>query len=358
MSNKFQYLPFYPIGCLVFLAFKYGVGLNRIHIFLLYLLKYLLFEPFRYLELLLFSGKIKAHKLSEAPIFVLGYWRSGTSHLQNLLRQDERFTSATIYSSLFSDHYFLTEIWLKPVIQAFCNLFGAKYSIQRTKMDLNIPGELDTALCTHCSLNSYTWGHLFPKQFHQYLESKVLFDKERPSKWLNDYDFLIRKLSVRSKGKQVVVKSPGDTGRVKHLLAKYPRAKFIYIHRDPIGVFNSNQYLWQVILKQNALQTLSKKEIDNNIIESYRKILKGSASSKSLIPNEQLAEIDFQDLMLDPKSILDEVYRQLNLGTVPKDSLDRFIEQSKSYQKPDYAPDPELTKRLKVEWKELNCFER
>ena len=64
------------------------------------------------------------------------------------------------------------------------------------------------------------------------------------SKWLDDYDYLIKKISYISKGKRVIVKSPGDTGRIKFLKERYPNARFVYIHRDHHEVYHSNVFLW------------------------------------------------------------------------------------------------------------------
>jgi len=138
-----------------------GVSLRRLHIFLVYLFRYLLLEPFRLAEVFLYDGKIRRHELHHSPIFILGHWRSGTSHLQNLLRQDPNTTSATLYTSILADNFYITESWLKPVLNFCAKIFGAKYAMKRTPMDLVIPAELDSGLCAQCSSASYTWGHPF-----------------------------------------------------------------------------------------------------------------------------------------------------------------------------------------------------
>lgn len=126
---------------------------------------------------------------------------------------------------------------------------------------IQMPGELDTALCSASSQHSYTWGHVFPKTWAKWLRTHVLFTEGAYGKnWIEEYHFFIRKLSYASSGKRVVVKSPGDTGRVHALLKKYPKAMFVYIHRDPLGVFISNQYLWEVIQGQYSLRSYLPKQ--------------------------------------------------------------------------------------------------
>ena len=42
-------------------------------------------------------------------------------------------------------------------------------------------------------------------------------------------------------GKPLVIKSPVHTARVALLLKLFPRAKFIYLHRNPLQVFQSGE---------------------------------------------------------------------------------------------------------------------
>jgi hypothetical protein len=56
-------------------------------------------------ESLGFGRKIRAAKV-EPPLFILGIWRSGTTHLHNLLAKDDRFAYPTFYQAVHP-HTFL-----------------------------------------------------------------------------------------------------------------------------------------------------------------------------------------------------------------------------------------------------------
>src|SRR5439155_13687857 len=45
----------------------------------------------------------------ERPIFVLGHWRQGTTHLHNLMTVDQRFAFANNYQALFPHSFLSTE---------------------------------------------------------------------------------------------------------------------------------------------------------------------------------------------------------------------------------------------------------
>ena len=57
------------------------------------------------LERLRFGRRIDATRV-EAPLFVLGHYRSGTTHLQNLLALDPQFAAPTLFQTL-NPHTFL-----------------------------------------------------------------------------------------------------------------------------------------------------------------------------------------------------------------------------------------------------------
>ena len=198
-----RYLPFYPLFVFLRQSMRMGgVSLRRIPMFLIYFFRFVWMEPLRYVEVLLFERRIQKHVLKEDPIFILGHWRSGTSHLQNLLHQDANFSTMTLYRMLFSDHFIWTESWLNPLLNRLSKTFGVRYSFQRTSLDFNLSGECDTALCSIGSTHAYTWAHLFPKRYHTWMQEQVFNDGDNLN--LSDYDYLIRKLSFQEKNKRIM----------------------------------------------------------------------------------------------------------------------------------------------------------
>jgi len=313
-------------------------------------MRFVLLEPFRLAEILLYHTRIKAHVPGQAPVFILGHWRSGTSYLQGLVCKDSRMTSNTIFRSLHADNFYLTEPWLKPLLNFICRVFKIPYSIQRVQMDLGLPAEADMSLCSLCSENSYTWGQLFPVSFDRWIDNTVLSNGSHSDAWISDYDYVIRKLSFRDGAKRVVVKSPGDTGRVAQLIRKYPDALFIYIHRDPYAVFHSSMYFWKILQRQVSLQKLTEGEIQDLIIRNYRKVMASYLEQRHLIPARQLAEVQFEALVKDPVGQLSAVYKKLDLGKLPAEVVNFAAAQRGEHKAGAYATSADLEHRLRREW--------
>ena len=352
MNGTLHKIPFYPIPFLIKTVLQNGgIAPNKIHIFLLYLFRYLLLEPFRLAETYIYQKKIAAHAIEQPPIFILGHWRSGTSHLQRIMQLDPLLSTTTIFRTIFSDSYYLTEIWLKRALNLICSTLNIHYSIQRTSMDFDLPAELDLALCAMCSDNSYSWGHILPRSFAKRVDKQILFEEDRVANaWIEEYDYMIRKLSYRSNGKRVLVKSPGDTARIPQLLKKYPEAKFIFIHRDPIAVYHSTEYLWNSIQQNLSVHEMQRDEVEELILSTYQLLLSSYLKQRSEIPQSQLVEVNLRTLQQDPLGEIEKIYSKLELGTLPEKELTHFLQAAKPYTHTDYSTPDDIKEKLTALW--------
>lgn len=347
-----RYIPFYPLFVLLYLTVKNGgVHPARLHIFLLYVLKIILLEAFRLLELLIFDWSIRNHQLKHAPVFVIGHWRSGTTHLQNTLRQDPQTITTDIYSSIFSDHYFLTERWLKPFLNFILRKTKAGYALQRSQLDFDLPAELDSAMVSIFSTNAYTWGHLFPKCFERTIHELIFFRGQKKSEdWIRDYDYLIRKISFRSGGKRVIVKSPGDTARIQLLIKKYPEARFVFIHRNPVEVYLSTYYLWQVVLREYSLQKITGEKADGLVLTTYERLLQSYLEQKRGIPSKQLIEISYNELNQQPLETVKKIYAHFGFAFQHESHLREFIKANTVFKNVPYVVQEKTEKLVREKW--------
>ncbi len=51
----------------------------------------------------------------QAPLFIIGHYRSGTTHLHNLLALDPQFAAPTFFQTLNPHTFLSTEQWVAPV---------------------------------------------------------------------------------------------------------------------------------------------------------------------------------------------------------------------------------------------------
>lgn len=298
---------------------------NRKMIRLIYL-KILLSEPFRLMER-------KKYKLSHTnqtippdnqPVFIIGHWRSGTTYLHNLLSKDPGFFYQNKYENFFSDNFLTTEDYFKPILSKMMNstdpVKSWKSKTSKT-MDLDSPSESDTALISEISEFTYHWGHLFPRQWKQYF-NKYLFlediSNQELDEWKKNMQSLLNKIYMKKSQGRLLIKNPGDTARIKHLLEIYPSAKFIFIHRNPYDVFYSNLKLWTHVIHSVSLQEISKEEIKDIVLKVYRKLHQQYLEQNQLLRSDQLVETSYEKMIESPINSLQEIYQKLGLSGFQK----------------------------------------
>lgn len=300
-----------------------------------WLLKTVLFEPLRWIELG-YNKKIEQHRLAEDPIFILGFYRSGTSFMHQFLTQDDRLGYHTNFQMILPEIMLGSERILSPFFDLFCRLFNLQDPVHRIQMSFRYPGEEDAAMTTALNPRGAQWGYFYPDIMLQQFNKYVLFNKIPDTEleaWKRDFLFLIKKISLANNGKQLILKSPPNTARIKLLLSLFPKAKFIFIHRNPYDVYASNKKFWKVTNRIYALGTT--KTVDNNaiILETYTKIMERYLQEKDLIPKGQLIEIPYQELIEQPIEKMNEIYQTLDLedfGYI-EDQMNSYIKGQKSY---------------------------
>jgi hypothetical protein len=92
------------------------VHLSLVHRLLLILATSVCFLPLRWWQTSRFGPQIVRIKLDHPPIFIIGHWRSGTTHLHNLMSQDPALGWVSMYQAVVPDFSLAGQSWLKPLL--------------------------------------------------------------------------------------------------------------------------------------------------------------------------------------------------------------------------------------------------
>ena len=337
-----------PLYTFLRIAFKNG-GFSRKGLLhsAPWFLKTILLEPLRWIELTK-NKKIRQHTLHRSPIFVLGYYRSGTTYLQELFMQDDRFGYLSGFQSAFPEIMLTSEKWLTPVLASLTKFFKVQYPIHRIPLSWDAPGEDDVTLTTFMDPFAAHWGYFFPKKAREYFDNYVLFENitgKEVEKWKANYMLLLKKNSLAFNGKQIVHKNPPDTARIKLLLSLFPGAKFVHIYRNPYDVFASKKRVWKVIEKNYMLGSSKNINYNDIIIKTYSGMMHRYFEDKNLVPTGQLAELCYEDFIKDPVNSLKQLYSSLQLGDFNhcEKKMTEFVNSRKEYVTLDHQlPENEI----------------
>lgn len=317
-------------------------------------IKTLLFEPLRWVELT-YNKKISQHEIPKDPIFILGFYRSGTSFMHEFLAQDHRLGYHTVFQMILPEIMLCSERVLAPFFDFICRIFNLQDPVHRIQMSFRYPGEDDATMTTMLNPRGAQWGYFFPKMMMEQFRKYVLFENIPASElegWKADYLFLLKKISLANQGKQLILKSPPNTARINLLLSMFPSAKFIFVHRNPYEVYASNKRFWKVTDRIYSIG--ESKSVDKNaiILETYAKLMDRYLVEKALVPEGQLVEVPYAELIQKPMETMRKIYKTLRLEdfSLIQDKMKAYIGLQKNYTRLNHALEAEERKAVSREW--------
>lgn len=289
------------------LFFKYGVHYTKLHLALILFLKFLFFAPLIWVNEICLFINLRNQNHKEIPVvFVLGYWRSATSYLQEQLASHLDYTTIKIYDILFPEHAFLTNRFLRNLLNRVVKMLNVPFDVHRTKMDLNKNAEEELAILSLGDPNSLILFHFFPKLY------PIVHNESERSKYIKSYVHVVKSIHLSGKPKGVILKSPTNLSCIQQLSMEFPNAKYVYIHREKEEVLESNKYLWSLISKRTSLHQISNDRINYIIEDSYNEMISHYKRDKGFI-EDSLIEIEFDELCRNPEKVLNQIKMQLDL---------------------------------------------
>ncbi len=299
-------------------------------------------------ETIFSARQIRAVRIDPSPLFILGHWRSGTTHLHNLLSLDENFVSPTAFQSLFPHHFLFTGIAAN-----FFNLVAPdKRPMDNMPFSALTPHEDEFGLAAHSTVSPYM-KFLFPVTgdgCYSEMDPKRLPKKEL-ERWKESLILFMKKLTLLTPGR-IVLKSPPHLGRVSTLLELFPQAQFIHIVRDPYRVYLSTHKLWSDGLGPAHLQIPQHELVDEIILSWYVELFSLFERDRGLIPEGSLHEMKFEDLEAEPVETLRTMYQGLGMaGFEPlEERLKDYLKSIASYEKNTFDMTAEDREKVRRAW--------
>jgi hypothetical protein len=286
------------------------------------------------------------------PLFVLGHWRSGTTHLHYLLGLDDRFAFPHFYAVHFPHTFLITERNFCSALTRF--LLPRHRPYDNVRLDLGVPDEDEFAMCVLGCMSTYLAG-VFPRRAGHY--DRFLTFRDLPpqvvEQWKSSLRILLQKLTLKHDDKPLVVKSPTHTGRIKVLLDMFPGARFVHIHRNPYAVFQSSVHTQEKGLPFGRLQRTDRLDLTELIIRQYQELHDAFFAQRGLIPAGHFHELRFENLETDPVGQMRKLYQALALPDFAQvePKLRPYLESQSSYRKNAFPQLPaDLRRRIAHEW--------
>jgi len=323
---------------------------HRIRAFL-FLLSALARLPFA-----LIDRAVVAMKAGEAPdpVFILGHWRCGTTHLYNIMSKAPRFAYLNPYQTALPwDFLSLTKLF-RPILK---KSLPEGRTIDEVAVTEDSPQEDEFALA---NMTPYSMLHAlyFPQDFFETFNKGLFFeglDESEVKDWQEKLKYFYQKLQIANPGRTILIKNPPYTARLALLKAMYPKARFIHIHRNPYKVFFSMRNFYEQLLKELSLQDYDLGDLDDHILSVFTRMMDDLEKESADLPPERFISLPFAELQENPLEALKKVYALLDLGDFEADKAHYavYLAGIEGYKKNIYDfPEADL-KKVEIHWRKF-----
>ena len=305
--------------------------------------------PFALMQELVYGKRLKETVIDKPPLFVLGYWRSGTTYLQNMLSRDEQFGWADpVHNVLLPYSLIAPGLFRKSVEKGI----GAGRPMDNVQYRMDLPMEETLGMLT---ISPYSIIHMlaFPMQHERFI--RVPFVGDLPlaeqERWAKSYDKVLKLLTYVHGGRRLVLKSPDNTAHARLLWERYPDCRFINIHRDPYKSIRSAVNMIFVQMKNLRLTREPEnveEVLEDALVDIFRRMYEEWFALEAELPENRYCDIAYKDFCADPIGTLRDVYARLELDgfAEAEPRFAAFAESQNSYRKNSFDISPRLTKKI------------
>ncbi len=297
-------------------------------------------QPFSLAERVWLHGRLPRLEAMPPPVFILGHWRSGTTHLYQVMVEADFGFVPPAATGLPWDLFLMGSLFQKQIESRL----PAKRYIDNIPVKPDSPQEDEIALANMSRLSFYH-GIYFPRRMQRYVDQGVFFDgvgEAALSEWNETFTYFLRKLFVHQGRRRLLIKNPVYTARMAHLRGLLPGAKFLHIHRDPVDVFLSMRNFYAKLLKEFALQAHDGLDIDTLILSTYTRMMAALERDAAAAPAGTYAQICYEAFATNPLPELERVWQELELGDFAR-WRPRFVahlESVRGFEKNRFEKDP------------------
>ncbi len=295
------------------------------------------------------------HANLKDAIVILGYWRSGTTLLHELLCLDPRRCFPTTHACMNPHHFLLTEASALTRGNP-----GVKRPMDEMEVRPGSPQEDEFALLSLGARSPYE-ALLAPYRLKQALklaDPADLTDLEEQA-WRSLFVDFVRGVSARGAGRPMILKSPTHGYRVNTLRELLPDARFILIARDPATHFESVIRMWRRMFETYSLGEIpGDDEIREAVLADRPRFEAKLAAGVAGLPGNRFAELSYESLIADPIGACERLYRSLDLGNFApaRERIAAEVERRREYRATGRQPAGTWRGRINAEWAAV--FER
>lgn len=309
-------------------------------------------RPVDLAEHLYVRHRLRRHGTLPSPVFIVGHWRSGTTHLYNMLGLSPDLAFVTPFATGMPWSFMLLERTAGPLLE---RLLPQERYVDAVRVNAEAPQEDEIGLA-NMTTPSFYHGVYFPRRFAREMRRGIFFDGCGDGEiraWQDRLRLFVDKVSLDFGGHPALVKNPAHTAKIDRLLEIWPDARFIHIVRNPFHVYQSTRRFFLSLLDLLALQPYDAVEVEEVFTDTYSRMMARLIDAASRLPPDRFVEVRYEDVERDPRGEVARIVRQLDL--CDPDRLDErvsaYLEATAGYSKSTREVPDDVAERVGRVWR-------
>lgn len=284
-------------------------------------------------------------------VFVLGFWRSGTTLLHELLAAGPGMAAPRTWQCM------------NPSGFRIAGAPGARAAVPRPMdavlVDALSPQEDEFALLARGAPSVYrAW--LDPRRWQELLPALAqdTWLALPESQWLSDWRTFLA-WCMPGTADRLVLKSPNHLFRLRALHRRWPQARIVWTLRDPVETWHSNRKMWRTMTAMYGLWEGRAADLDLLLFNAMSEYAATLRWANDAFDSRIATYVDFERLTTNTSEVLQALTRWLQLG--PWESwasvLEGRLRESAQHRPESYAaaePLPASARQLVDEIRELH----
>jgi len=277
-------------------------------------------------------------RLDHGPgvVIVLGYYRTGTTHLHYLLSCDPRFHTPRWRQAMAPQGFLASWAVIQIAMAPFL-------SNNRPQDDVSIgpewPAEDDFAT-SNWALASALPGRLVAPSAHEHFarfhDLERLTDAERERWRLAQFGFLWKMSRLAGPRRMILLKTPSHTARVRALcdLLGEENVRFVHLSRDPDAVIRSNVRMAERLSSQLITDPADPEQVRERVTREYIDTERKYDREREALSADRVVEIRYEDLVANPLAVVRTMYERWGIewSEDAQARMRRYLAQTRGYK--------------------------
>ncbi|MEM8953668.1 MAG: sulfotransferase [Verrucomicrobiota bacterium] len=309
--------------------------------------------PFYKYQSLKYDRKVLSANIEQGPIFIVGHWRSGTTHLHNIMSEDPQFGWVSFIQTVMPWDMILEE--KMPLARRMIDKeLPEKRGTDNVALSIDSPQEEEWAIGNLNELSFFNC-YYFPRNYEYHFRRGVLLEntsaKERKGQE-KAYERLVKTLHYVHKGKPLLFKNPSATARLPMLKKLFPNARFVNIVRNPYAVYASSLARYPRLMSAFSWQKFTDINFEDHTFLAYETLMKKYLADRDQIPSEDLIETSYEKLVENPLQEINRIYSafDLPLSETSQEKIQAYLDTLKAYKKNVHQLTQRQVDRIQSKW--------